>query len=99
VPTHVFDLTTRVTRMVQRRYASDRQAAERDSLQRLAALAGPLPGLNADEQAVAVELALVCNAIGLADDRRLALVREMIQVKPRDLLRYQGLWLEFFDPA
>jgi hypothetical protein len=97
VPPHLFDLTTPVTRMVQRRYGSDRKAAELDSLQRLARLTGPLDELTAAQQAVAVEFALVANAMGLTDSRRLAIVRNMIQVKPDDLLRYQGLWMDFFD--
>jgi hypothetical protein len=97
VPPHVFDLTTPVTRMVQRRYGSDRQAAERDSLQRLAALTGPLEGLDAAQHAVAVEVALVARAMDLDDTRRLGLLRRMIQVKPVDLFAYQHLWHEFFD--
>lgn len=97
VPPHVFDLTTPVTRMVQRRYGSDRQAAERDSLQRLAALTGPLEGLDGTQHAVAVEVALVAHAMDLDDTRRLGLLRRMIQVKPADLFAYQHLWHEFFD--
>lgn len=97
VPPHLFDLTTPVTRMVQRRYGSDRRAAELDSLQRLSRLTGPLDELTAAQRAVAVEFALVANAMGLTDSRRLAIVRNMIQVKPDDLLRYQGLWMDFFD--
>ncbi|MDH4289247.1 MAG: hypothetical protein OEV65_10915 [Aquincola sp.] len=97
VPPHLFDLTTLVTRMVQRRYRSDRQAAERDCLRRLASLTGPLDGLDAAQRAVAVEVALVARAMDLDDTRRLGLLRRMIQVKPVNLFAYQHLWLEFFD--
>jgi hypothetical protein len=97
VPTHVFDLLVPVTRMVARRYGGDRQAAERDSLQRLAALTGPLDGLGPEQQAVAIEVALVCNAVGLVDARRLAILRRMIHVKPVSLFDYQHLWFEYFD--
>jgi hypothetical protein len=97
VPTHVFDLLVPVTRMVARRYGGDRQAAERDSLLRLAALTGPLDGLGPEQQAVAIEVALVCNAIGLVDARRLAILRRMIHVKPVSLFDYQHLWFQYFD--
>ena len=96
VPPHLFDMTTPVTRMVQRRFADDRQVAERESLKRLIDRSGPLDGLTPTQQAVAVEVALVAEAAGLADARRLAVLRKMIHVKPEDLFGYQHLWFDFF---
>ena len=96
-PAHVFDMTTPVTRMVRRRFADDRQAAERECCKRLVERTGPLDGLAPEQQAVALEIALVAEANRVTDARRLAVLRKMIHVKPEDLFGYQHLWLEFFS--
>ncbi|MDE2367821.1 MAG: hypothetical protein KGN16_02535 [Burkholderiales bacterium] len=98
VPTPLFDLTTPVTRLVQRRYRGDRAAAERDCCARfVAAAAGALPAPPSDdERRVLAEVALVAAAAPITDARRLGLLARMVSVKPVDVYGYQRLWLDYF---
>ena len=96
VPTHLFDLTIPVTRMIRQRYRSNRSAAERHCVTRFEAKAGAWPALDADQCRVRTEVALVAEAMGLADRKRLAILRQMVTVKPIDLWAYQNLWFDFF---
>jgi len=97
IPTHVFDLSTPVTRMVARRYGSDRIAAERDCVARFEARAGAVRKPDEDQRRVLTEVALVAAATGVVDRNRLALLRKMVAAKPVDLWAYQRLWFEFFE--
>jgi hypothetical protein len=97
VPTSLFDLTTPITRMVQRRYGGDRIAAERDCVARFRADAGIAAISGEDQRHVLVEVALVAHALRVRDARRRGILRQMITIKPDDLWAYQNLWLDFFE--
>jgi hypothetical protein len=99
VPAQLFDLTTRVTRLVQTKYRGDRIAAERDCVQRFVSRAAPPRRLDDDERRVLVEVALIAEANAVTDAGRLALLRRMVKVKPKDVFRYQKLLLQFFATA
>jgi hypothetical protein len=90
------DITARVTQMMQRRYRGDRINGERDCISRFERKAGALRGLNADEQAVLTDVAVVAEALAIRDAARLALLKRMVRAKPRDVARYQKLLVDFF---
>ena len=96
VPPQLFDVTTRVTRLVRKNYGGDRQAAERDCVLRFEAKAGAVRRLDRDQQRVLVEVALIAEALAVNDAARLAALRAMVKAKPADVFRYQKLLLEFF---
>jgi hypothetical protein len=99
VPTHVFDLTVPVTRMVGRRYGGDRWAAERDALATFVAKTGVARRRTPDQQQVLAEVALVAQANAITDRSRLAILGKMVAVKPVDLWAYQRLWFDYFACA
>ena len=96
-PVQLASLIAQVTRMMQRRYGGDRAAAQRDCVMRFEKKVGALRGLTGDEQAVRTEVALLAEALDLRDGPRLALLKQMIRAKPRDVARYQKLLLSFFE--
>jgi hypothetical protein len=96
VPTKLFDVTTRVTRMVQKNYRGDRIAAERDCVQRFASGTPLARTLGDDQRRVLVEVALIAEALAVTDAHRLDLLRRMVKTKPADVFRYQDLLLRFF---
>ena len=99
-PASLADLTTPVTRMVQRRYGGDRAAAEADCVARFVADQPSLAtSLDDDARRVLTEVALVACAAPIEDARRRRLLARMVRVKPLDLDGYQRLWLDYFDEA
>jgi hypothetical protein len=99
VPTQLFDITTRVTRLVQRRYDGDRAAAERDCVKRFSAQVRLPRRLDDDGQRVLIEVALVAEALAIDDAAQRALLAAMIRAKPRDLFAYQRLLLRWLGDA
>ncbi len=97
VPPHLFDVTTRVTRMIASTYGGDRAAAERESVARFRQLVRLPRRLNDDERRVLAEVALVAQALPVQDAAGLDLLARMVRAKPRDLWAYQGLLLAFFS--
>ncbi|MBS0501315.1 MAG: hypothetical protein H6927_04650 [Burkholderiaceae bacterium] len=97
VPPHLFDVTTRVTRMIASAYGGDRAAAERDGVARLGQLVRLPRRLNDDERRVLTEVALIAQALPVRDAAGLDLLVRMVRAKPKDLWAYQGLLLAFFS--
>ena len=97
VPPHLFDVTTRVTRMIASAYGGDRAAAERDGVARLGQLVRLPRRLNDDERRVLTEVALIAQALPVRDAAGLDLLVRMVRAKPKDLSAYQGLLLAFFS--
>lgn len=95
-PTHPFDLLVPVTRMVSRRFAGDRRAAERECLARFGRATGPLDGLAPAARPFALEMALVAEANGIQDPGGLAILRHQAERRADDLFGYQRGWFEFF---
>jgi hypothetical protein len=96
VPPHLFDVTTRVTRMVAARYGGDRPAAERDGVARFRQAARLPVRLSDDQRRVLAEVALVWQALQVRDAAGVRLLVGMVRAKPTDLWAYQRLLLEFF---
>ena len=94
-PMSLYDVTTRVTRMVNREYAGDRPAAERACIERFVAATGMSSRLDPDERAALAELAMVAGALRVSDDRRLGLLADMVRAKPVDVYHYQRLLSAF----
>lgn len=97
VPPHLFDVTTRVTRMIASTYGGDRAAAERESVARFRQLVRLPRRLNDDERRVLTEVALIAQALPVRDAAGLDLLVRMVRAKPKDLWAYQGLLLAFFS--
>ncbi len=98
VPPHLFDVTTRVTRMVARHYAGDRPAAQRDCVARLCAATALPRRLDAHQREVLGEVALVARSLDITDADGLRLLAAMVRTKPVDVYRYQRQLLAFFGP-
>lgn len=97
VPPHLFDVTTRVTRMIASTYGGDRAAAERECVARFRQLVRLPRRLNDDERRVLTEVALIAQALPVRDAAGLDLLVRMVRAKPKDLWAYQGLLLAFFS--
>jgi hypothetical protein len=95
LPVRLHDLSERVA-LLMRRHGGDRTQAAAEATRRFIARAGPLGPLNAAEQAVLAEVALLASAMAIGEPERLALLRDMVRAKPVDVRRYQQLMLAFF---
>lgn len=95
LPVRLHDLSERVARLM-RRHRGDLAQAVAEATRRFKARIGPLGPLNAAEQAVLTEVALLASAMGIDDGERLGLLRDMVRAKPVDVRRYQKLMLAFF---
>ena len=96
-PPQLFDVTTRVTRMVHRHYGGDRPAAQRDCVARFVAAAGLTRRLDPDQRVVLAEVAMIARSLNVTDVDGLRLLAEMTSAKPADIYRYQRLLLAFFS--
>ena len=96
VPPALSSVMTRITRMIGRSYKGNRVTAEQHCIITFAKLV-PLPAqLNAAQQRVLADVALIAAALNVVDKKRLQLLAEMITVKPENVYRYQQLVTEFF---
>ena len=96
-PPHLFDVTTRVTRLVQQHYGGDRPAAERDCVSRFVAAARLSGRRSAQQNAVLAEVAMIARSLNVTDAQGLSLLAQMVRTKPVDVYRYQRLLLAFFS--
>ena len=90
VPMHIFDITTKATRMTARHFKSDRLAMERESVAAFLNGAGWTRAPTADEQRALREWALAAAAIGVRTQREYELLAACVRAKPRDVLAYQS---------
>ena len=95
-PPHLFAVTAGVTRMVQKHYAGDRPAAQRDCVARFVAAAGLSRRLDSRQREVLAEVALVASSLAVSDADGLRTMAEMVVAKPVDVYRYQRLLSAFF---
>jgi hypothetical protein len=96
VPTHLFDITTRVTRMIGADYGGDRREAERDCVARFEQAARLSGDFNEAERRVMAEIALIWHTLKVRDPQGIASLARMVRAKPADVWEYQGLLLKFF---
>ncbi|HOB66791.1 hypothetical protein [Ottowia sp.] len=96
VPPHLFDVTTRVTKMIAADYAGDRPCAEADGVARFTQAAKLGTRLSADERRVLAEVALIWHALKVRDAEGTRLLARMVRAKPKDVFAYQKLLLAFF---
>ena len=96
VPVHLFDVTTRVTRMIAAEYGGNRPTAEADCVARFQKAAGWKTRLNADQQRVLAEVALIASALRVRDRGGIELLAKMVRAKPSRVRAYQKLLLAFF---
>jgi len=93
VPMHIFDITTAVTRMTARRFASDRLRMERESVAAFVKGAGWTGTPTVDEQRALREWAPAAAALGVRTQREYELLAACVRAKPRDVLAYQdAVW-------
>ena len=96
VPPHLFDVTTRVTKMIAADYAGDRPRAEADGVARFTQAAKLGTRLSADERRVLAEVALIWHTLKVGDADGTRLLARMVRDKPKDVFAYQKLLLAFF---
>ncbi|MBL0170926.1 MAG: hypothetical protein IPP90_09375 [Gemmatimonadaceae bacterium] len=96
-PISLYQITTRVTRMVQRHFGGDRPAAERECVSRFLAASGRSRPRDPDQRAALVELAMVAGALRVTDAAGVRLLAEMVEAKPVDVYRYQRLLSAFLS--
>ncbi len=97
VPPHLFDVTTRVTKMIAADYGGDRVKAEADCAARFAKAARLGSRLSVDQRRALAEVALVWHTLRVQDAKGLKLLAQMVRAKPRDVFASQKLLLEFFS--
>lgn len=98
-PPQLFDVTTRVTRMVHKHYGGDRPAAQRDCVARFVAATGLSRRPDPDQRVVLAEVAMIARSLNVINADGLRLLAEMITAKPADVYRYQRLLLAFLSQA
>ncbi len=96
VPPHLFDVTTRVTRLIANQYRGDRPTAEADCSTAFANAARMGVRLNADERRVLAEVGLIWRALDVTDAEGVRLLARMVRTKPKDVFAYQKLLITFF---
>jgi hypothetical protein len=100
VPVALPALGERITAMIARRFGGDRRAAEQAAIaglarQGCALRAAAAPGA----QRVVAEMALLAAALRVTDAPRLAALRRLVRLKPRDVFGYQRALLRFLGQA
>jgi len=90
-PPTLYDISTRVTRMVARHYGGDRPAAERDCVDRFVAATAVSRAGDTHRGAVLAEMALIARALRVTDPDGLGLLAGMVEAKPVDVYAYQRL--------
>lgn len=95
VPPRLDALTARVTTMIARDYAGDRQRAERDCVARFERAAPPAHPLKMAERAVQTEAALLWRAGRRQSTRTAPHLAAMVHAKPRDPWTYQHRLLDW----
>ena len=95
-PVKVADLTSKITRMIQRSYEGNRLAATDDCIMKFKQKAGMKSGLNKNENQVLEEVSLLAEALKIRKKGQLNLLEQMIKTKSIDLYSYQILLLRFF---
>ena len=95
-PTGVYDITDQVKRMIRTRYKGDRGRAVTESVRNFLARSGSGPLVDGVTAQVLEEVALWAEAMRVTSPEKLALMMDMIEVKPVDPYRYQELLLQFF---
>lgn len=93
-PVKVSDVTSKVKRLIITDYKGNRLNAEKDCVQRFSATTRLNKSLNKYETQVLKEVALWSAACHMNANNQLNLLRQMIDVKPRNLYEYQDLVLE-----
>ncbi len=96
IPPAVIDITTKVTRMIQRMYNGDRNLAERDSRTKFLLKTKITTANDEYQNQVLTEVALWAEALAIKDAHHLDLLRQMITAKPEDVYAYQDLVINFF---
>jgi len=98
IPPKVADITSKVTRMIQRNYKGNRHLAEVDCRKKFLEKPGMKGKLTESENQVLAEVALWAEALNVKEAYKLDLMAEMIKTKPKDVYAYQALIIKFFFP-
>ncbi len=96
VPPAVIDITTAVTRMIQRMYNGNRILAETDCRTKFLLKTKIKVSYDEFENQVLTEVALWAEALTIKEARKLDLLGQMITTKPNDVYVYQDLVINFF---
>lgn len=91
IPADFFAWAGRVKKMISRRYAGKRAVAEQDCIQHFRTQTQMGARLNDAEQQALSEMALLAGALELKKAESWQLLKQMVQVKPRDVYQYQSL--------
>ncbi len=98
IPPKVADITSKVTRMIQRTYNGNRLLAEIDCRQKFLTKTDIKELLTESENQVLTEVALWAEALNVKEIHRLDIMGEMIKTKPKDVFAYQSMIIRFFFP-
>ncbi len=90
-------ITTKVTRMIAKKFNGDRQLAEEGSRSNFLKKISQHSIFNHAEERVLTEVALWAEAFQIEDERKLSLMAGMIKTKPTDVIAYQQLIRNFFS--
>jgi hypothetical protein len=94
VPAGIAEVRATVTNHIQTRYKGNRVVAESECRRLFARAAGSPGRLDQDGMRVCTEVALWAQSAPIRSPRALALLRQMIRVKPVDVYAYQQLLLK-----
>ena len=95
IPPTVADITSTVTKMIQKRYHGDRLRAEEDCRLKFMSKTKTTITLNDAENQVLTEVSLWAEATHQKDPEKLSLLSQMITAKPYDVFAYQELLIRF----
>ncbi|MBL7766534.1 MAG: hypothetical protein JNJ58_10595 [Chitinophagaceae bacterium] len=95
-PVRMVDVTEKVSQMIHRMYRGDRAWAVEDAVKDFRSKTGLPTPLNAAQQEVLIDVALIAKAYRFTEEEKIFLLSEMVSVKPVDLYAYQRLLSDLF---
>ncbi len=97
IPPMVSDITSKVSKLIQNNYGSNRIKAENELVKLFLSKSTSLKIENENEEQVLKEVAFLAEVLKVNEPDKIALLAKMVKIKPVDQYRYQNLLLQFFQ--
>ena len=96
MPPLVSDITSKLSKLIQKKYGSNRSKAENELVKLFLCKSTSLKIENTNEEQVLKEVALLAEVMKVNEPDKISLLAQMVKIKPIDQYRYQNLLLQFF---
>ncbi len=96
-PMKIYDLTHTITKMIGQKFNGNRKEAADACIQRFLMKTGRGIKYNENEKLVLTEMAFLAESLPINDDKRLAVLKKMIKMKPNDPYQYNQLLCDLLE--